>query len=204
MKKRIFQHILTAIACALCMTSTAQIMFREGQCQYKSGEHIFIIHQDATNKKSLVIKEENNDSIFACIVKDTRRTIRLEDVRYASQENIASSFTNILGKKRIIELSDERPLMVTVYIDYLGKIISVKYHISGDTHLTLAELDKVTSYLKENVAFAVPPGLDRNASMVPIIQRVPIIKEKIHSLPDIKDRPNNLSWADNSLLNPYR
>ena len=204
MKKRIFQHILTPIACALCMTSTAQIMFREGQCQYKAGEHILIIHQDATNKKSLVIKEENNDSIFACIVKDTRRTIRLENVRYASHENIASSFTNILGKKRIIELSDERPLMVTVYIDYLGKVISVKYHISRDTRLTLAELDKVTSYLKENVAFAVPPGLDRNASMVPIIQRVPIIKEKIHSLPDIKDRPNNLSWADNSLLNPYR
>ncbi|MGV8877598.1 MAG: hypothetical protein ACOH2A_01075 [Sphingobacteriaceae bacterium] len=81
---------------------------------------------------------------------------------YSSNEDINRSIVSVLGIKRINQLRSHERLTLLLSTDHRGKIIEIAYITDDECEITLEELDRLSTYIKNNVRLEIPDDMPAN------------------------------------------
>lgn len=94
------------------------------------------------------------------------------DYGFATTETFKSAVIRVLGRSRIMELSADRYLLMTIYPGYTGKIKAMKFRIPNDHLITIEELDRISSYIENNISFKIPGPVRADHKIPPLIENI--------------------------------
>lgn len=144
--------------------------------RYKIDGHIYTVKGMAPYKTLLI---EDNDSLVADFIRHAAAHNNTLNVKPFSQETIGEIFKKVLGDGRLKELSasGKGNIIVTLYCaakDGKGKVAAVQFLIfqPQENKLSLYEIDKISDYIKENIAFDIPSSPDNQNKIWPVAQAV--------------------------------
>lgn len=144
--------------------------------RYKIGNQTYTLKGMAPYKTLLI---EDNDSLASDFIRHIASNNHSLKTPPFSQETLAHAFKNVLGEARIQQLSafGKENMIVTLYCrqeEGKGKVAAVEYQIlqPQESRITLMEIDKISDYLKEKIAFDLPSSLDNKGAIWPIAQAI--------------------------------
>lgn len=101
--------------------------------------------------------------------QEGRKTRVISLPHLASEKTIYKVVVETLGIPRIKELSltDKKSFGLNAYKDYTGKIKAIKYDIPIDQHITMEELDRITSAIERDVFYKTPENITPDLKIYP-------------------------------------
>lgn len=165
MKAKHLKLTIVALSCTLSACLSAQTIQKPGQ--YKIGQHLYTVSKIGDGSHLLI---EEGSRIISRIQQNPRNLTRLNDINFSGQKTTIGAFVKVLGKQRIKELLHEKYLIIDLYPVATGNVEAIRYNLNSHTKLTFKEIDRLTTYIKKNITFQIPPEIGDGAKIWPINQ----------------------------------
>ena len=141
---------------AIVLTSTCFAQVKEGEIKTKKSTYVYEIVKHPTYKSSrpemVTITAVRKNSIPLIYSNSSTKLTRVEVLGYMSDKPLTRSIAEVFSKDRLKTLGSEK-ILVNMYVDSTGKVISVKYFLDGNSKVITTELESLEDALKRNVQF---------------------------------------------------
>lgn len=117
------------------------------------------VNKSGTN---IWIHNKKMDNILAAYEKRDQILVVPRGLQYSKKGALHLVFKDVLGEKRIKEISPE-VISVMMYYNSVGNVIAVRLRVKKDTKLTLEEIERLSDAIEKGISFSfAPAGYSKN------------------------------------------